>query len=225
MTNEQLNEYIDELNSEYNPEKVFLRKISPTIDFAKFWTKEPNLSDKPEYHYSSYDFFFIKDQNDKYIGTVLDMGGDLHWYLKEKYRKQGILSKALKQTILPFIFYEREEQRITISKNTIGEKAYKNSISVANRLGFKPIDKEESEFILLKKDFDLKEEIIDWSKGKIENERLEVLRRKISYSRKLIKSVSDELLMKNLDDFELNEIAENLGKYLMYIEDIPYKKN
>lgn len=223
MTNEQLDNYIDQLNSgDYNPETIFLSKISNDVLYARIWTKEPEVTDQITGFPCSYEFFFIKDENDKFIGTVLDMASDLHWYIKKEFRKQGYLSRALRQTILPFLFRSRTEQRVTIPVNDIGKEEYEKSRSVALSLGFKAVDENYLEFKLSKHTFNLTEVQIDRAKELIDRARLEILRKKVSFSMTMLMTVSDELKMKNLDDFGLEEQTRALAKYLMFIEDIPY---
>src|SRR5690606_7632934 len=101
-------------------------------------------------------FFFIKNNKGKYVGAVYDAFNDLHWYILEKERKKGHLTKALKEIIIPYIFlcedFSREFQKISIAGGW-GDKDYENSRKVAENVGFKAINKYETEFILNKEDF------------------------------------------------------------------------
>jgi len=78
------------------------------------------------------------------------MINDLHWYMLPRFRKKGYLSKSLKSTILPYLFYEREEQEISIDIKKIGERNYYSSKRVAELLGFKKIETgQQKEFFIL----------------------------------------------------------------------------
>jgi hypothetical protein len=137
MTEEEIKKYIDQLNNESHNESIFIRPISSLVDIAKVWPKQPELCESMNIDIPSYDFFFIKNKSSKYVGAVLDMNRDLHWFILKKHRKNGYLTNALKESILPYIFYkDREEQRITIDKN-IGKENYLDSKKVAIKLGFK----------------------------------------------------------------------------------------
>ncbi len=92
--------------------------------------------------------YFLIKENNKYVGAVLDMFDDLHWVILPKHRKNGHLSQALTQVILPYILEEmpRVEQKITIKRSVLGEINYQNSLKVALRVGFKQIDEENLVF-------------------------------------------------------------------------------
>ncbi len=139
MKEEDIKKFIEIMNAGRNEETIFLRKINNNVEFAKVWEKEPELDDNPGCEIPSYKFFFIKNDNGKYIGAVLDMNRDLHWYILEGFRKNGYLTRSLREAILPYLFYdefgERNEQRITINKENIGKRNYINSKKVAmNRI-------------------------------------------------------------------------------------------
>lgn len=65
---------------------------------------------------SPYTIFFIRNDSKEYVGAVLDMHINLHWYIAEKHRGNKYLATALRETILPYIFTKsgRGEQEITI---------------------------------------------------------------------------------------------------------------
>ncbi|WP_339660027.1 GNAT family protein [Croceibacter atlanticus] len=135
MTSEQLQSFINQLNSkEYTP-NIFLHQIANNVDYGDVWELD-NKSQK-----DAYCTFFIKD-NDNYIGAVMRHYKDLHWYLDPNYRSNGHLTSALSKVILPYIFDEllAEEQYITIDKNLIGNVNYIKSKALALRCGFVQID-------------------------------------------------------------------------------------
>lgn len=152
MDNNEIKEYIDRLNKNEAEETIFIRELNHFIFLARVWKKEPELEDVINVNMPSHQFFFIKNENGKHIGAIYDMKQDLHWYILEEERKKGFLSKALKSVVLPYLFYyedeEREIQRISIKKQVIGEINYENSKKVAERLGFKSIDKNQECFEL-----------------------------------------------------------------------------
>ena len=115
MTEKEIRKYIDRLNNGKSKESIFIRPLSDTVVISKVWSEQPKPTDSIIGNFSSYRFFFIKDNFGKYVGAILDMYSDLHWYISPKHRKKGHLTKALIETVLPYIFYdEREKQRITI---------------------------------------------------------------------------------------------------------------
>ncbi|RKD86391.1 GNAT family N-acetyltransferase [Mangrovibacterium diazotrophicum] len=224
MTEREIRKYIDRLNNGKAGESIFTRQISKTVDVAKVWSKQPKMTDKVTGNFGSYRFFFIRNETNEYVGAVLDMYDDLHWYIVPKKRKQGYLTTALKESILPYLFYdERETQRITIEKGAIGETNYINSKSVAIKLGFKATNEAESEFELRQTDFNWDDENFEEINSEIDSERFEQLRKRAFYAYKTLYKISDELLMTVNDDKELKEVADEVKKYTWKIEDLEWE--
>lgn len=221
MTEREIRKYIDRLNNGKASESIFTRQISKTVDVAKVWSEQPQMTDNIIGNFGSYRFFFIKNENNEYVGAILDMYQDLHWYIIPKSRKQGYLTTALKESILPYLFYdERESQRITIDKNAIGEKNYLNSKNVALKLGFKAINEAETEFELKQTDFNWDDENFEEINSEIAPERVKQLRKRAFYAYKTLYKISDELLMTINDDKDLKEVADEVKKYTWKIEDL-----
>ncbi|MFW5983414.1 MAG: hypothetical protein ACOCQ4_02850 [bacterium] len=224
MTEREIRKYIDRLNKGNACESIFTRQISNNVVVSKVWSNPPKVTDDIIGIYNSYRFFFIKNEQNIYIAAVLDMNHDLHWYVSPSHRKKGYLTNALKESILPYLFNEeREAQRITIRKNIIGEKNYLGSKTVAQNLGFKATNEEETEFELTSLDFNWENENLKEINSGINSERLEVLRKRVFYAYKILYKISDELTMAYNDDKELNEVAQKVKKYTMKIEDIEWE--
>lgn len=224
MTEREIRMYIDRLNNGKASESIFTRQISKNVEVAKVWKRQPKMTDQIVGNFGSYRFFFIKNESNKYIGAVLDMGHDLHWYIIPKSRKQGYLTTALKESILPYLFYdERESQKISIEKNEIGEKNYLNSKGVALKLGFKAINATETEFELNQTDFNWDNENFHEINSQINSERFNELRKKAFYAYKILYKISDELLMTINDDKELKEVADEVQKFIWKIEDLEWE--
>jgi hypothetical protein len=224
MKDREIRKYIDRLNNGKASESIFTRQISKTVDVAKVWPKQPRMTDRIIGNFGSFRFFFIKNDVNVYVGAVFDMNHDLHWYIVPEKRKQGYLTTALKESILPYLFYdEREIQRITIEINVIGEKNYLSSKSVALKLGFKPINATETEFELKQSDFNWDNENLDEINSDIKSERIEELRKRAFYAYKTLYKISDELLMTVNDDKELKEVIKEVKNYTWKIEDLEWE--
>ncbi|TSE06972.1 GNAT family protein [Aquimarina algiphila] len=218
MTEKEIKKYIDRLNNKKVQESIFIRPINETIVIGKVWCEQPKENDSIS-NSSSYRFFFIKNNLGVYVSAVLDMNSDLHWYVIPEERKKGLLTKALKETILPYIFYEREEQRITV-KLEIGEKNYANSKNVALKLGFNSLNETQTEFLLKKSEFDWSFENLNEQNSRIGNERIQVLRKRVNYASQILRKVSDELLMAYEDDNELLELSKEVKSHTWKIENL-----
>lgn len=223
MTNREIQGYIDLLNKEKESETIFTRQISETVVVAKVWSEQPKITDDIIGNFDSYRFFFLKNETGRYIGAVLDMNYDLHWYMVPENRKLGYLTKALKESILPYIFYDgRDKQRINIDKNSIGDKFYQNSKRVAIDAGFKAINEEETEFELLQSEFNWDCENIEELNSGINSERLEILQKRVFYAYKLLYKTSDELSMKFNDDNGLKNATDEVKKFIWKLEELKW---
>ena len=229
MREEEIKKYIDKLNAKEAGETIFLRQISKSVKIARVWEKEPDFNDEIVINVPSHRFFFIINEKGKYVGAVFDMKNDLHWFILKEERKKGYLTKALKESILPYLFYdedesyEREKQKISIEKG-IGEENYKNSKKVAIRLGFKPVNEDETIFELDRDEFDWHEfDDFEINNKTLTEERLLELRKRIHLAYRQLIKVSDELLMAYDEDDGLRELARKLSYFDYKIEDIGWR--
>jgi len=110
MTHETIQTIIDWINERSHKGDVFYRKLTDTVARGKAWPHGFN----PECEVSGYDFFFLFAHG-RCIGAVLDMGpSNLHGYMTPALRQQGIMSRALLETVLPLLADEgRERQEVT----------------------------------------------------------------------------------------------------------------
>lgn len=224
MTSEEIEKYINKLNNKEYEDTIFLRKISKNVDVAKVWSEELKENDNIIGNFSSYRFFFIRNEQNSYVGAILDMGLDLHWYVLPENRKKGYLTNALKNVVLPYLFDEgRESQRITVKKTQMGEENYINSKSVALKIGFKPLNEEESEFEFKQSEFNWNYDEVEEINSELSLERFDLLRKRAFYAYKILYKISDELLMAFDDDKGLNCLADEVKKYTWEIEDIQFE--
>ncbi|WP_323758278.1 hypothetical protein [Roseivirga sp.] len=222
MRYRDIRKYIDLLNKGNIEEVIFLRPISENVDLAKVWHRQ---SRKTGGVVCSLDFFFIKNEDEIYIGAILDMCDDLHWYIVPKQRKKGYLTRALTNEVLPYIFLNgRESQRITVSPG-LGRLAYLNSKSVATKVGFKSIDKEESVFLLEERDESFQDKTIQERNMGLSKDRCEILKRRVNDLSKELHKISDELKMAYGDDSCLKEISKEVYSYVHIIEDLEWKND
>lgn len=225
MTEREIRKYIDRLNKGKVGESIFTRQINKYVDVAKVWSEQPKITDDIIGNSGSYRFFFLKNELQEYVGAVLDMYKDLHWYIVPKHRKKGYLTTALREAILPYIFYDdREVQRLTIDYRAIGDKNYSGSKGVAIKLGFKAINEIETEFELNKTQFNWNNENLNETDSDINPDRFEELRRRAFFAYKTLSKISDELLMSVDDDKELKEVADEVRNYTWKLEDLEWEK-
>lgn len=230
MTDKYLNNLINTLNKKQRREHIFIRELTKNVDLAKIYTDTPKMTDNlGSNDLLPYTFYCIKNENKQYISIVLDMNRDLHWFVKKEYRRNGYLTKALKNCILPFIFQqERDEQRITISKYEIGKENFIASQKVATRLWFilQNEENEKCEYLLKSEDFIE----IDWIEGynnELSKEELKNIAKKVSfYSKKLMRLQIDLEMRYGFESETIVEFRERIAKLRHFtnrIEDIWYE--
>jgi hypothetical protein len=224
MTEKTIAKFIKKLNQNINQETIFIQPISDNIDFAIAWDNFPKITDSIIGNEYPYSFYFIKNEGN-YIGAVLDMGSDLHWYINGKSRGNGYLTKALKEVVLPHLFLKKSKQRITISKTAIGPKNAKASERLALEIGFKMIKETPEgkvEYLLLRRNFKTK-----FSNPKIKSqmslERLKLLKKRINYASKILWLIKNEFEMKFYEDAGLAKDVVKIKKYTWKLEDIWWK--
>jgi hypothetical protein len=224
MTNEYLKSLIDKLNENKTDGLIQLRPLSSTVDFAKVWKEKPNPLDKIFYPDGPYKFYFIKNLEGLYVGAVLDMWSDLHSFVDSKHRGQGYLTKAMKETILFHLFQDREEQRVTIDENQIGEENFKASEKVTLSLGFVKTD--GIDYVLVNSKYQT-ENYIYGENTPITEERMTELKRQINYLSRSLWLIHSEVEMKlgetgYTDD--LKELVEEIKKHTWQLEDFWWER-
>ena len=96
MTASQLQLFVNKLNKGTYHKTIFKHQISKEVDFAKVWQSQNTIEVQP------FNFFFFKNDTE-YVGAVLLMCNDLHWFVTPKQRGKGYLTNALRNTILELL--------------------------------------------------------------------------------------------------------------------------
>lgn len=135
MTDKQLDELLDELNSNPDSSKFMLIQIAADIYFGKVWFNLP-WENQIEDHGDNY--YFINRPDYGLVGIIEATRTELHVYLKPEFRRKGIMSTSLRETILPhsFWYYHADKLRITIDQDFHG-KLFKQVEKSAHLAGFK----------------------------------------------------------------------------------------
>jgi hypothetical protein len=229
VSEKQLNKILNGLNKNIAKLKklMFIRPLSESVDYAKFWDEEP-LTQLKKYSCSLPDkCYLIKDVEKNYVGIVLDMSHDLHWYVKKEHRGKGYLTKSLKEIIIPHLLDIREEQKITISKNEIGLQMFKSSEKVALSNGFKLIKiEDEKHFYSLKREELIEHPIIEGKNTLMSEERMLELKRTFSFMAHKLNMIEAEIEL-HTDDVifseDISELSAKMSKYSNLIEDKWYE--
>jgi hypothetical protein len=111
-----LNLLINQLNANYLTSAVIVGGLTGWIDFAKVWIAPYREQ------ISGQDVFLLKLPGSGYVGAVQVLPDDLHAHILCQHRGKGLLTRALKETILPCLSQiGRKRQRITVEDPRIAQ--------------------------------------------------------------------------------------------------------
>ncbi len=121
MTDIQLEVLLNELNSNPESPKFIITQIAVDIYFGKVWY---NLPWENQTEYQGEKYYFINRPDHGFIGAVEQTSSELHAFLIPEFRGQGIMSKTLRETILPHLFWYNKSKmhRVTIDKEFHGKQ-------------------------------------------------------------------------------------------------------
>jgi hypothetical protein len=137
MRDNVIRSILNRLNKGTHKDIIFTKPLSQEVDYGHAWLKYPSPEDSVVGHGEiPYRFYFIKNRSCKYIGAVLDMNHDLHWYVLPAFRMQGHIFHAMQNTILKDLARDRSYQIITINRSSLSEKNFNSSSALAYKLGF-----------------------------------------------------------------------------------------
>ena len=143
MTTQTILDLMSLINRKAHQDKIFLRPIGGNVYLARIWFDEneaTRVADYPSlYGWSAY---FIRNERGKMVAAVLDMGpGELHWVVDPTHRKQGHLSKALIDYIMPHLLHVKKRDDQMVSFESAETQEFKEaSQGVAIKVGFVLVD-------------------------------------------------------------------------------------
>lgn len=211
MTNETIYKQIKKLNSGNHYDSIFLRPLSLFVDFSSTWI---GISD------SEYYIYYIKNEME-YVGAVVDMGQrDLHWFVAPEHRKKGYLTSAMKKTILPHLFQDREEQKVTFDSTDTEEDSFASE-KAATLMGFY---KEAEEYVIRKSDIDMNIEFLPL-KPKLSKERYNYLNEKLKTIKNEVAKISAEFYMIADIDLEADNLKSKVNSVILNLEDAYFDIN
>jgi len=209
MRTENIEKLIDRLNSG-DFKDIFLYNISKEVAYGKVWYKKDNRhSDTNGIDWDYEIFYFIKDENEEYAAAVIVHKNidDLHWFVKKAKRKKGILTKALKTTILPHLLSLKSEQRITIQADD--KDSFEASRKVALNVGFTEIS--GAEFSITREDIQLKK--IEIIRSGMNEEELKIILKKLRDISMQIRKIDDEFEFKLGVANEFRTLSNGIAAY------------
>jgi hypothetical protein len=208
MHENQLNRLINKMNRG-GSKLIFTQVIGDNVEYSKIWPTKPKKSELRYDHCRSSDFYFLKNPDNSYAGVVYDMGNDLHWFLRKKERKNGLMYNALKKFILPHIIEtKRDDIQISIDKNVLSKENFEASRNLALKLGF--VENEEGRYCLDTSDLDLS--FLDEKLGGLTSNRLNEIQKEITCLFRQIKMIADEMELKYGEDRSIARLRKNASE-------------
>lgn len=214
MTKEELQTILNKANKG-DKKSIHLRPLLNNVYLAKVWIRIK----KTRSQFDPLSCYLLKNTANKFVGIVCDMRHDLHWYVSFQYRKQGLLTKAMKEVILFHLFQNRAMQSISITESEIGNKNYQASIKVATALGFK---KESDNKFILNADQYQSEELLFGDDTDITQDRICELKdelKKISYSLWKVQTEIEMALGESDCTTDIKQLVDEINDQVLIIED------
>lgn len=125
---------LQDLNSDQR-NGFYLETLSESVDFGIF---DSIIESKATYGKApnrNYHFYLVKDDTGKYIAAVYVMSEDMHWVVLPENRRKGVLIKPLTEVIIPHLFNEQDEIKISIDRQ-LGDEHFEASDRIALKAGF-----------------------------------------------------------------------------------------
>lgn len=220
MTSESLQSLLEKLNrNDTSSSLIYCRPISSNVDFAKIWLDKPKLTDSVTSSDGPDVFYLIKNNENTFVAIVFDMIRDLHWFVHPDFRGNGHLTGAMKHTIIPHLFLNRDKQRITIKEYEIGTDNFKASEKVALSLGF--VLGEDGEYFLTHDNL-INENYNFGENTLLSPDRITELKKHINFLGRSLWAVKTELEMKfGETDYseELMDLVHQVRSHTWKIED------
>lgn len=197
MKDEEIENIIDSVNDGSSIDYVFSHPLKDNVSFAKVWSHEAEQRIR---EFTGYNFYLIRDDNRQCIGAIFEMGEfDLHGWMKESFRRKGLMSKALREIVLPHIFSNgRREQKITFRSGDVP------ALALIKKVGFDILEETKamiSAGAVPRVEFD---PIVHTG---IDADRAKLLETKLLHAACALRMVRDELEIKLGD-----ELSEDLGE-------------
>lgn len=218
MTNESLSRLLDRANGAEGPEIIIQRPLTKSVSWARVWLAMPRPDESDSMQHGNKAYLIRNGQ--QYVGIVLDHGfADLHVFVPPPHRGQHYLSNALRDVILPHLLQDRQEQRITISRN-FGQETFQAAERAALAAGFMLLELEEDEENVATLQFTTRQ-VLSEIKGentRPTQQRLTQIRQQLAYHASCLHMLSAEVELL-LGDKVLPEDIRDLASEVHYLRE------
>lgn len=212
MDNNTIEKHIQSLNSGNYEDHIFLRQLTHEVFYAKVWDPLPEETTSTD---SAFLMYFIRNTTE-FVGAVVDMRErDLHWFVSSKHRKQGYLTTAMTEVILPHLFESRDTQFVTFDGADTTENK-NNSMNVARALGFNYMD---DGYKISKPDVKPFSEVELFNGLKPSEKRLAEMKIRLNRAKNYLYAVEDEVFMATGIELNTSDIASKVTDKILKLKD------
>ncbi len=212
MDNSTIEKHIQSLNLGNYEDHIFLRQLTREVFYAKVWDPLPEETTSTD---SAFLMYFIRNATE-FVGAVVDMGKrDLHWFVSPKHRKQGYLTTAMTEVILPHLFESRDTQSVTFDGADTTEHK-NNSMNVARAMGF---NYKDDGYKISKLDVKPFSEVELFNGLKPNEKRLAEMKIRLNRAKNYLYAVEDEVFMATGVELNTSDIASKVTDKILKLED------
>lgn len=214
MKDETIAALIDSVNERTADDRVFVRPIAYLISFGTVWTELPGEYAAQE---QGHRFYFIHNSERRCIGAVYDMGAsNLHVFVKPEYRRQGVMTTALQEVILPHLFRDGlSEQRVTFNSP--------ESRGLLEKVGFEIVGDDAARITAERcKEVSISDDV----KLPFPKERMKAIQKRMRHAAGLVRMASEECGLYLRPNFveRIEELEEDLRSLAGRVEDEWWKQ-
>lgn len=218
MTTQTILDLMSLINRKVHQDKIFLSLIGGNVYLARIWFDENEKTRTADYpSLRGWCGYIIMNERGVVVAAVLDMGpGELHWVVDPAYQRQGYLSNALIDYIMPHLVHAKNRYDQMVSFDSAETLAFKEaSQRVAIKAGFELVDG----IGRINPKSIKKLPILELSAVQpVDFKRITALDLKVKYAVDLLESVADELETK----YGSSELLRSIVKQRFEIECQPH---
>lgn len=206
MTTESIAKVIDSINDGTGNDLIFQRPLMANVKLATVWLEYPKGDSADE---KAHTFYLVYSDDETCIAAIYVMGAnDLHVFVKEDYREQGVMTQALSDIVLPHLFcIDRKEQKATFNS--------KESQGLLKNVGFIILDRKNA---VIRKEQVKHVDFPDLKPIPFPEERMKVLKKRVRIATGLLRMVNDEISL-----YSCGTLSEDIMDLVLDVDEIAYR--
>ena len=209
MKTESLATLIDDINNGTGNDRIFQRPLMANVSLGIVWTEYPEGESAFE---TGDTFYFVYADNGSCIAAIYVMGTvNLHVFVKDENRRRGVMTRALRDIVLPHLFTsDRKEQKATFEST--------EALGMLKKVGFTILDKTNA---VIKKEQVQNVDFPDLQPIPFPKERMKALKKRVYIAAGLLRMANDELSLYPCGSLseDVMMLAEDVDDIAIRVED------